>query len=520
MKQQTFLKGAFILMAAGLINRILGFILRVVMVRYLGDEGVGLYSMIYPIYVTFILLSTAGFPVAVSKLVSERNAMGDVRGIDKVFRLALFSVIGMSLLLGVVMVFTSRWIAQSLLSDLRTQRLLLAIAPALVFVAVASTLRSYFQGLRTMTPTAVSQTVEQIVRIGSTMLLVMLMAERGLSYGAAGAACGITLGEFAGMAVLVVMFFKHRVIRRGTDLLTAEPATAPPAMYRYREAFKDMVSLAIPITVGRVILSLMYSLDAMLIPSQLQQAGFSVADATSQFGQLSGIALQVIFLPTVISSALTTSLVPTISDALARNRMDVIRAKYHDVLRITCYIGIPATLFFCLRGNEICNLLFNFADAGPLLALLGTGALFTYFEHVAGGVLNGLGKPHLAVKNTIIGAAFKIGGLLTLVNHPMFGIKGAAISIAAGWIVGACCDFFSIGRLIGFRMNAVHIFLKPLLGTAILYWALPVFDLAGISLGVGERLTTLFTLIVSIVFYLVWMIVVKGLSREDLQKFR
>lgn len=520
MKQQTFLKGAVILMVAGLINRVLGFVLRVVMVHYLGDEGVGLYSMIYPIYVTFILLSTAGFPVAVSKLVSERNAMGDVRGLEKVFRLALCFVIGMSLILGVVLIFTSRWISQYLLSDLRTQRLLLAIAPALVFVAVASTLRSYFQGLRTMTPTAVSQTIEQIVRIGSTMLLVAWLVERGLSFGAAGAAFGITLGEFAGMAVLIVMFFRHRVMRGGADLLAMEPALAPPTKYRYRQAFKDMISLAIPITAGRVVLSLMYSLDAMLIPSQLQLAGLSVADATSLFGQLSGIALQVIFLPTVISSALTTSLVPTISDALARQRIDLIRAKYHDVLRITCYIGIPATLFFCFRGNEICLLLFNFADAGPLLSLLGVGAVFTYFEHVAGGVLNGLGKPHLAVKNTIIGAAFKIGGLVTLVGHPMFGIKGAAISIAAGWITGSLCDFITIGRIIGFRMNATHIFLKPLLGTLILYWALPVFDLVGISLGGGERLTMLLTLIISVVFYLAWMVVVKGLSREDMQKFK
>lgn len=520
MKQQTFMKGAVILMAAGLINRILGFVLRVVMVQYLGDEGVGLYSMIYPIYVTFILLSTAGFPVAVSKLVSERNAMGDVRGLEKVFWLALCFVIGMSLLLGTVLIVTSGWIAGSLLSDLRTQKLLLAIAPALVFVAVASTLRSYFQGLRTMTPTAVSQTVEQMVRIGSTMVLVAWLVGRGLSYGAAGAAFGITLGEFAGMATLVIMFFKHRVIHKGCDLLAVQPALAPPTSYGYRRAFKEMLSLAIPITAGRVVLSLMYSLDAMLIPSQLQLAGLSVADATSQFGQLSGIALQVIFLPTIISSALTTSLVPTISDALARNRFDVIRAKYHEVLRITCYIGIPATLFFLIRGSEICYMLFKFADAGPLLSLLGIGAISTYYEHIAGGVLNGLGKPHLAVKNTILGAAFKIGGLLTLVSHPMFGIKGAAISIAAGWIVGSICDFVSIGRIIGFSINLTHIVLKPLLGTVILYMALPVFDLAGIALKIGERWTTLMTLLISVVFYLAWMVLVRGVTREDLQKFR
>lgn len=488
------------------------------MVQYLGDEGVGLYAMIYPIYVTLILLSTAGFPVAVSKLVSEKNALGNTHGINRIFWLALAFVLGSSVIFALLLSFSAKWIAVTLLADIRTYRLLLAVAPALIFVSIASVIRSYFQGLKNMVPTAISQTFEQMVRIGATFLLIMFFVERGLEYGAAGAALGITCGELGGMLILVVLFLRHR-IASSSDLLGPNSLNEPVNSYSRGQAIRDLFNLAVPITVGRLVISLMYTMDAMLIPSGLQQAGLPIAEATSLFGQLSGIALQVIFLPTIISSSLTTSLVPAIADALALKNYQLIRAKYHEVLRITFYIGIPASLFFIFRGNEICLLLFNFADAGPLLAILGVGAVCTYFSHVAAGVLNGLGKPHLSVKNIIIGSAFKLGGLLSLVPHPLFGIKGAAISICAGWIVASVADFISIGRLIGFGMDMNHIILKPVLGCAILYFALPVFETFGGYLGLGNRLVTLFTILVSAIFYFAWMVVVKGVTRDDLQKF-
>ncbi|AZR74163.1 stage V sporulation protein B [Anoxybacter fermentans] len=520
MKQQTFLKGAVILMAASFFNRILGFILRVVMVHYLGDEGVGLYSMIYPIYVTLVLLCTAGFPVAIAKLVSEKNAQGDVHGVKRILRLAITFVIITSITIAGILLLSAEWVAKSILSDLRTYYLILAISPALIFVSIASVLRSYFQGLHTMTPTAISQMIEQLVRITASIFLIILLINKGLKYGAAGAAIGITLGEFSGMMTLIILYISHCFSGRSTDLLLRNLKTAPPSSYSYKQIFKDLCKMGIPITLGRLIISLMYSLDAILIPTQLQRSGLSVAEATSQFGQLSGIALQVIFLPTIISVALTTSLVPTISDALARNNMQAIRAKYHEVLRITFYTGMPATLFFIFRGRQICYLLFDFAEAGSLLALLGVGAISTYFIHVAGGILNGLGKPHLAVKNMIIGAAFKIIGLLTLVSHPLLGIRGAAISIVTGWITGSIADFISLGRIVGFKLNLYHLVIKPFFGCLVLYWLLPIFDNAGKILGLNPKSVTLLTIFLSSIFYFIWMILVKGISKDDLKKFK
>lgn len=520
MKQQTFLKGAVILTIAGFLNRILGFFLRVVMVHYLGDEGVGLYSMIYPVYITLILLSTVGFPVAIAKLVSEKNAQKDVRAVMRILKTSIIFLLGTSLTMTIILVCSARWIAINLLSDIRTYRLLLAIAPSLVFVTMASVFRSYFQGLKTMTPTAVSQTIEQLIRIVASVFFITFLTQRGIQYGATGAALGITMGEFSGIATLLVIFVIHRIIRNGNDLLSIDIQQAPQTTYSFPQAFKDLFKLGLPITIGRLVISLMYTIDAILIPSQLQRGGLTIAEATSQFGQLTGIALQIIFLPTIISTALTTSLVPSIADALARNQLQKIRDKYHEVLRITFYIGFPASLFFIFRGSQICILLFDFPEAGILLTLLGLGAISTYFIHVAGGVLNGLGKPHLAVKNLIIGASFKLGFLLTLVSHPLFGIKGAALSLAIGWIVSSIADFISIGRIIGFGMNFYHLLIKPLAGCVLIYLLLPLMDSLAIFLGLTPKLVTLFTLIISAIVYLIWMIIIKGISKEDLKKFK
>lgn len=520
MKQQTFLKGAIILTIAGLINRILGFVLRVVMVHYLGTEGIGLYSMIYPIYITLILLCTFGFPVAIAKLVSERNAKKDVKGSLKLLNTALTFVLITSSIITCLLFITAKWISGHLFSNIRLYYLFLAIAPSLIFVSIASVLRSYFQGLRTMTPTAVSQFIEQTIRILASILLISLLIERGLQYGATGAAIGVTLGEFAGMLTLIILFIAHRYFGKSSELVPIAYSVAPSTSYTTHQAFKDLAKMGVPITIGRLVISLMYSIDAILIPNLLQKAGYSIAEATSQFGQLSGIALQIIFLPTIISVALTTSLVPSISDALARKNMKEIRKKYQEVLRFTFYIGFPATLFFVFKSSEICHLLFNYAAAGPILSILAVGAISTYYTHVAGGVLNGLGKPHLAVRNMVIGAFFKLGLLLTFVSHPMFGIKGAAISLTTGWIIGSIANFISIGKIVGFSFNLYHLVLKPLAGCWLLYWLLPLFNNLGISLGLETRWITLLTILVSAVIYIIWMIIVKGISKDDLAKFK
>ncbi|MFW6238360.1 MAG: oligosaccharide flippase family protein, partial [Halanaerobiales bacterium] len=175
MKKQSFFAGAFVLTAAGFINRLLGFLLRMLIVRQIGDEGLGLFQMVYPLYITSLLLATAGFPVAISKLIPERLAEDRIPGVLHYLKVTviILSLSGTSLAL--ILLFSAHFLTTTILSDPRTYFPLLGLLPALVICPLASAFRGFFQGHRTMIPTAVSQLTEQISRFLATVTIIYII---------------------------------------------------------------------------------------------------------------------------------------------------------------------------------------------------------------------------------------------------------------------------------------------------------------------------------------------------------
>jgi len=182
MKKQSFLQGALILMIAGLINRSIGFVLRLFLVRVIGDEGLGLFQMVYPFFMTLLLICTAGFPVAISKLIPERLAQNDQEGSYSLLKITLVFVSLTSIIISFLLYFSAEFIAEHIFSDQRTYFILLAIIPALIISPVAASLRSFFQGYHTMIPTAVSQIIEQLSRMIATLILINMISYLGIKY--------------------------------------------------------------------------------------------------------------------------------------------------------------------------------------------------------------------------------------------------------------------------------------------------------------------------------------------------
>ncbi|MEJ6952609.1 putative polysaccharide biosynthesis protein [Natronospora cellulosivora (SeqCode)] len=519
MKKQSFLQGALVLMLAGFINRIIGFALRIIIVRTIGDEGLGLFQMIFPLFMTLLLICTAGFPVAISKIIPEKMANNDLQGSYNLLKVSLLVVFIMSIIIITSVFFLAEFLTENIFADERTYMILLAILPALFFSSLASCFRGFFQGMHTMMPTAVSQISEQLTRLLATIMIINAVAYLGIKYQAAGIALGISIGEFSGLLILIILFIYTFISSHRKKIKKLKNTIKRNLRYNYKADLKAIAALAIPITMGRIIHSLMMSAEAILIPRQLQISGLSVAESTALYGQLSGMVEQLIFLPTVITIALTVSLVPNVSDAFARNNMQKIKNNYQDVIRISFYLGLPIIVVFSKFGAELCDLLFGYPEAGSLLAAMAFAAPFLYYLQVSHGMLNGLGKPQISVINLGLGSLLKLFGIFYLTRGPL-GIYAAAISIGLGAVLSASLNFIAIGHYIGYKINVIQTFIKPIFASLVLFFLSTYIKSLNSYLSLNTKLETVISLLLMILFYLFIMYFIKAIRKEDLERFK
>ena len=282
-QKKNFLQGAVILSIAGILSKIMGALYRIPLARLIGDQGMGLYQMAYPIYTTILALATAGVPVAISVLVSRKETQGLTGDSKKLFRVSLAVLFVVGIILSIVVMQSAHFIANSILKQPLAYYPILAVAPAIFFAGLMSVFRGYFQGKQSMMPTAVSQVIEQLFRVTAVLILAVMLFPRGLEYAAAGATFGAVVGGLVGLIVLCIYYLWFRKTERPGQSLIYSGANSA-------ELAKEMVRLAVPVSLGAVVLPLVQMLDAVIVPGRLMSIGYSTAEATALYGQLSGMA--------------------------------------------------------------------------------------------------------------------------------------------------------------------------------------------------------------------------------------
>ncbi|MBM7624127.1 stage V sporulation protein B [Sporohalobacter salinus] len=498
-------------MISGFINRTLGFGLRLILVRVIGDQGIGLFQMVFPIFITFSILATFGFSVAISKFVSERISKNNYCEILKILKIAVIFAVITGSFFTVILYFNAPFVANNILNNAKTELLLKAIAPALFFVTIASMFRGFFQGLRMMAPTATSQIIEQITRIIVTLIVIKTLLDYQLKYQVTGAALGISAGEGLGLLTLLFIFFKVK-----TDIIQQIQPTANTETSW--SLFKELIKFGFPITIGKVVASLIYSLEAILIPARLQAAGYSVSQATSLYGQLSGMVLQIVHLPTIITVAVTSSLIPAVSEAISANNHQRFQDHYQQALRLTIYTGLPAAVIFFLLPEKICSILFGYPQAGSILQLFALGAIFLYLLQILKGILQGLGSPNTVVINSIVGLVFEVVLIYFLVSQPNIGLNGAIIAITIRFIVITILHFISIYRKVNLTLDLKQLILKPLLAASFLAISLtPIYQYFW-RLNQNNLLSTILAISIGMIGYLLILIITRGITSKDINR--
>jgi stage V sporulation protein B len=423
--QSILIRGTVQLAAAGIFTRILGLGNRMVLSRFIGAEGLGLFQMILPVYALLAVIAGLGLPGAVTKIVADRHARGDLKSQLQVRGIALKYVFAASLAGAALL-----WIALSLpldfIPDRRIVPSLRLMPAAFLFAALSSVLRSYSQGRSNMAPTALSQVAEQSIRVALGLAAAIYLLPLGLDYALIGIMLGIIAGEIACCGVLFFLTPDKKTLR--------PPGKAAPALLR------EICLLSLPILAIRLSTSVTQTVESLMIPYRLQAAGYSAAQATTLFGQLLGMALPLLFLPTVLIIPLNTTLVPAIAGAVTLRLKRRLRRLLNLSLCGTIAVGAASAAILFYFAPPLTQALYGSDAAAYLVAFLAPVAPFAYLQFVTAAILHGMGRPGIAVANDLAGTVISLILIYYLTALPGWGIKGVICGYTVAFTLIAILD--------------------------------------------------------------------------------
>lgn len=434
--RESLLRGAAALAIAGLFIKISNLLVRVPLTRLITAEGLGIYQMALPVFYALYHLAAGGVPVAVQNLVAEYAAKGRRRAAEQVLTLALqFTLIAGGLACGVLLLFAQPM--AHLLGEDRTYWSLLAIAPAILLAALDSIYRNYLQGLKWMTPTATAQTLEQATKMVATIGGALWLAKLGREYAAAGAALGITAG---GLASLLYMAWIVRQVRSRAE---AEGLWGRPEHPAY--IIGRMIRMAWPVTIASVLMPLLNLIDVGLVQRGFLAAGHSQSSATTLYGAYSGIAVQMVWFPVILTNALGNALGPILTAAKANGQMERVHDRAVLGLRATAMLCLPVAVCAALLSGAIAQLFGEPAAAAPL-AVLAPVAVLGPVTWLLTAYLQALGKTGEPMRNMMIAQVVKL--VLDALLAPMKGVDvlGVASASVAMFTVGAVLNGLSLAR--------------------------------------------------------------------------
>ena len=542
--KQSFMVGVMTLLIAQIIVKVLGLIYRMVItnIEGFGDTGNGLYGSGYQIYTLLLAISSIGVPNAISKLVSERIAVGKNKEAHEIFKTALilFSIVGF--IASAILFFCSGLVAD-LMGNPDVQGVMMALAPAILFVSLASVIRGYFNGMYNMKATSNSQILEQLFKSVLTIIFVQVVAyisiansswladllhitaeNRTVAMAIAGNAAS-TFATFLSCGYLLIFYQKHKKqiwkdINNSKSEYKKEKRT---------KIMKRILAISIPISLASIVSAINRNIDTFTVVNCLKTAlsGWSTSmeaiteEATRLYGILSGKIDMLVGMPAALNVAFATALVPAVSAAMANGDIKTAKRRMTFSIRTTLLIALPCAIGMCVLAGPILNLLFPNAYASEATLLLQISSftiICTLMNQTVGGALQGLGKVYVPAISLATGALVKLILNLTLIPNTEIGvfggINGASISSVIASLVAMSINLTVLLKTIKLDMNINQAIVKPLIATSAM--GVVAYYAYQFATGyVGKSLSTIISIVVAIIIYILLVLILNILEKED-----
>ena len=535
-------------MFAQIFIKLLGFLYRhvLIIIPEFGDEGSGLYGIGFNIYMLLLTVATVGIPGAIAKLVSNRVAKGEIKEAKHIFKIALilFTLIGLA---GTIIMLISAKSMASLAGNESATGVLIALAPSVVFVAIAAVIRGYFNGMYNMKPASFNQALEQIFKAGLTILFVYAIhyifhnqAEIAAQFGITESNITAIMAVWANMATtistaigLLYLFVYFRIHRKDIDTVNKEIAEDNSEIKSLKSTVKMILALSVPMSLASIVSAINRNIDSFTVNNILQDvlpiinpaiAGSKeliVSEATRLYGILAGKVDMLIGLPLSINIAFATALVQAITEAISKKDEKLASRRISYSLKLSILIALPCSIgLMCLAG-PILELLFQgqiatSPEAPLLLQISSLTILFTVVNQTINASLQGIGKLYVPALALLCGVAVKLVLNLVLIRIPEINVYGAAISSICCHLIATIIVFCVLRKNIKLEFRLKDLIIKPVIATALMaIFAMASFYLMELALGRSSRIMTIVSLIVAVIVYLLSVIKLNILSKED-----
>ena len=508
-KKQSFFGGAAVLAAGIAMVKVIGAVFAIPLFNILGDAGAADFNNAYNIYATLLMVSTAGLPVALSKMVSEANTLGRGNQARRTFRVSFAAFLTLGVLSFLVMWFGNKFCA-GLLHNPNAAPGIRVLAPAVVCVGCLSAFRGYAQGSFRMTPTAISQILEALCKlfIGLALAKWLMNAGRGASVAAAGAIGGVTAGTILALGYMAVDYLLHRPTARTLD----RPEEGGVILAR-------LIGIAVPITISSSMVSVITLIDTSLVQGQLQNAlGFTLDETRRLYGTYSAV-MKLYNLPASLMVALTASVIPSLSSSLAaKNRAQTVRVT-NASLRVTALLAFPMGLGLWALAEPITRLCYPRYDAklgGELLAVLGIASLFVCLTLISNSILQAHGAVKVPILAMLIGGVAKIVLNYNLAAVPSIHIHAAPIGTMVCFALSTLVNLFFVWLIVKDKPNYFALFAKPLGASLLMALCARMFCDIVSRLTASSLLRVAVPVALAVAVYAVLVVTLRIITRDDL----
>ncbi|NLL76949.1 MAG: polysaccharide biosynthesis protein [Clostridiales bacterium] len=439
--KNPLIAGTIILTITGFVSRFIGFFYRIFLSRVFGAEGMGLYQLTAPVLALTFSVTVSGMQTAISKFVASETSTRDYK---YSFRILLVGfTIAMMLSLGcTAYIYTfSELIAAKFLFEPRTAPLLRIISLSIPMATIHSCINGYFYGIRKTSVPAITQLAEQIVRVGSIYILYEIVKARGGFPTISFAVVGLVIGESASMLVSLVAIYHRFYMLTNSHCMLAK---VKQSFSIYLKDTKQLLSLAVPLSLNRTIINFLQSVEAIYIPQRLQLYGYDNAKALSVYGVLTGMALPLILFPSAITNSISVLLLPLVSEAEAVNNHRTIKKAVRKSIKYCFILGFLCTGIFLVFGRYTGMLLYNSHLAGSFIITLSFICPFMYVASTLNSILNGLGKTGHTFAFSMISLGVRL--LFVFLALPIFGIQGYLWGLLVSQLVQTSLCVFAVRK--------------------------------------------------------------------------
>ncbi len=497
MFKKTLLYSTLILSFANFFVRILGFIYRIILSRIIGPQGMGLFQLIFPVYILANTLTSSGIGIAVSKLTAEYKVRRDNNSILKTVFWAFIIVIIVSIILCLLVIFNINTIANSFLKDIRTARPLLILFPCIILTGLSSVLKGYFYGINNVSPSALSDIVEQITRIGVVFFILVNTCNLSDEKSAIIAVIGMIAGELLGLMFLYCLYIlnlKKTFVSKFTRV-------------RSHHILKNILAISLPITFTRFFASIITSCNSIIIPQCLLISGMTQEEAIGTFGVVTGMVMPLIFLPFTIISALCVVIIPELSESSVLKKWPQIHDRISKSIHITCLTAFLAMSVLSSYSHLIGNILYKNTDVGKYLLPLSFSIIFLCLKQSLASILNGLGQQKIASFHFIIGNLVQIIFTFLLVANARLNIYGFIIGLMANNLLVTYLNFSVVLKVTNLYIDSFKWFIEPglvCMGSGLIcrFLLMFLFNIYGYSL-----LLSLFFIFITPIFAILLLII-------------